>query len=208
MYSNMFFHYLSSGSRGPWNSCKCINSSRSCKRVQGWSSTSSDELWSAFKGIRQHLSSFESLGQLFLLCLNIFLISKGLEVRICVTQFHIWPHFSSLLWVSFVLLQSEEDFYVRYYTLQLLTALLTNSPTRYIYLLGLFILFLFLFMYCLQFSLVVDFPLKVAGSNSQYSSWYNSTYGHAYGSWGILPPPPPPWYLYMLVSKPYLNHLS
>lgn len=27
-------------------------------------------------------------------------------------------------------LQTEEDFYVRYYTLQLLTALLTNSPNR------------------------------------------------------------------------------
>lgn len=33
---------------------------------------------------------------------------------------------------------------------------------------------------------IADFPLKVAGSHSQHSSWYNSTYGHAYGSWGIL----------------------
>lgn len=31
-----------------------------------------------------------------------------------------------------ILWQSEEDFYVRYYTLQLLTALLTNSPQRYV----------------------------------------------------------------------------
>ncbi|CAL5442600.1 unnamed protein product [Camellia sinensis] len=32
--------------------------------------------------------------------------------------------------VDFVPWQSEEDFYIRYYTLQLLTALLTNSPNR------------------------------------------------------------------------------
>lgn len=41
----------------------------------------------------------------------------------------------------FCAFQSEEDFYVRYYTLQLLTALLTSSPTRYIYFLSLFIYF-------------------------------------------------------------------
>jgi hypothetical protein len=28
------------------------------------------------------------------------------------------------------IMQSEDDFYVRYYTLQLLTALITNSPKR------------------------------------------------------------------------------
>lgn len=33
--------------------------------------------------------------------------------------------------VEFIPCQLEEDFYVRYYTLQLLTALLTNSPNRY-----------------------------------------------------------------------------
>lgn len=32
---------------------------------------------------------------------------------------------------NLMLLQSEDDFYIRYYTLQLLTALLTNSSTRY-----------------------------------------------------------------------------
>ncbi|ONM33492.1 Golgin candidate 6 [Zea mays] len=51
-------------------------------------------------------------------------------------------------------LLSEEDFYVRYYTIQLLTALLTNSLKR----------------------------CPVTGSNSIDSPWYNSSNGHAYGS--------------------------
>lgn len=162
LYSNMFLHYLSSGSRGPWNSCKCINSSGSCKRVQGWSPTSSDELWSSFEGIRQHLSSFESFGELFLLCLNIFLIFVGFGACICVTQFYIWSHFCSLLWLSFVLFSQKRIFMfdiILFNCWQLFLQVLPRGI--FIYSVCLFILFLFL--YLLLFSLVelLIFPLRL-----------------------------------------------
>lgn len=38
--------------------------------------------------------------------------------------------YSLLIHTTCIIVQSEDDFYVRYYTLQLLTALITNSPKR------------------------------------------------------------------------------
>ena len=38
--------------------------------------------------------------------------------------------YALLIRTSCIIVQSEDDFYVRYYTLQLLTALITNSPKR------------------------------------------------------------------------------
>jgi hypothetical protein len=77
-------------------------------------------------------------------------------------------------------LKSEEDFYVRYYTIQLLTALLTNSLKRCP---------VSSFLSC--WDAVTTFEshvtlflsvFQITGGNSIDSSWYNSHNGHAYGS--------------------------
>lgn len=88
--------------------------------------------------------------------------------------------------VEFIPCQLEEDFYVRYYTLQLLTALLTNSPNRY-FVFG-SVLIISGFVYSITWSLgeiICWVFFQVTGSHSNYSSWINSAHGHAHGSWGI-----------------------
>ncbi|XLT24312.1 hypothetical protein HN873_055604, partial [Arachis hypogaea] len=58
-------------------------------------------------------------------------------------------------------LLKEDDFYVRYYTLQLLTALLSNSP---------------------QSKDTCWIPLQVVGSYIDHPSWNNTANGYAHGS--------------------------
>lgn len=78
-----------------------------------------------------------------------------------------------------IALQSEEDFYIRYYTLQLLIALLTNSPNRYSF-------FHFGSKSFARLTLLLRIWawafLQAAGSYSDDSSWCHKAYGYAHGT--------------------------
>lgn len=101
------------GSRCSRDSCECLNTDCACETASKWSSTSFDEYWSFIKRRSKHFSSFKPAGK----------ASNDL--------FWNWLCYGSVI-NNLVFLQGEDDFYIRYYTLQLLTALLTNSPIRYV----------------------------------------------------------------------------